>query len=87
MCAAAVRSASQLPAASHQHLVRAADGLHAVAEPLEEVAAVDRLRTADAFVLYCVHHRARLQGRSVSSRAVSALQSNLLEPPNIHSAF
>ena len=64
-CVAAVRSASQLPAASHQHLVRAADGLHAVAESLEEVADVDRLRTDDAFILYRLHHRARLQGRSV----------------------
>jgi len=63
-CAAAVRSASQLPAASHKHLVRAADGLYAVAESLEEVAAVDRLRTADAFVLHRLHHRARLQGRT-----------------------
>ena len=58
----AVRGASQLPAASDEHLVRSTDGLHAVAESVEEAADVGRLRTADAFILHCLHHRTRLQG-------------------------
>jgi len=67
-CACAVRRASQLPAASDEHLVRTADGLHAVAESLEEVAAVDRLRTADAFILHRLYDRARLQGPMMPKR-------------------
>ena len=62
-CVTAVRRTPQLPAASDKHLVWAADGIHAVAESVEKVADVDGLHTADAFLLHCIHHRARLQGQ------------------------
>ena len=62
-----VRRTSKLPAALDEYLVRAADGFHAVAEPLEEAAALARLCPAAARLLSRLHHLARLQGQTTRS--------------------
>ena len=59
LIACVVCCSSELPAAPDEHLVRTSDGVHAVVDPVEETASLDRLRSSAAILLPRLHPLAR----------------------------